>query len=129
LAELERGNGRSRRDDRIYFFECFDEILADQLADFLRADVVSVVVTGTQNVGAENDPAFYFRAESFFSSPAIMIEQIFRIFGAISITDAVEPSEVRGRFGRREKIINGDAVIGVRQTNIDNLRAERLQLF
>ena len=58
-----------------------------------------------------------------------MIEQIFWIFSAISVTDAVKAREIRGRFRGRQKIINGDAIIGVRQTNIDNLRAERLQLL
>src|SRR5439155_13837578 len=105
------------------------EILADEFADFLRADVVGVVVTGAQNVGAENDSAFYFRAETLFSGAAIMIEQILWIFSAVPVTDAVEASEVRGCFRGREEIINSDAVIGMRQTNIDNLRAERLQLL
>src|SRR5205814_8261761 len=126
FAELERRYRRSRRDDRVHFFECFDKVLADEFAHFLSADVVSVVVTGTQYIVAETDPAFYFGAETFLACPAVMIEQIFWIFGAITVSDAVEPGEVRGRFRGREEIINSDAIVGVRQANIDNLRAERL---
>src|SRR5207253_5249567 len=116
-------------DDGAHFFECFDKILSNQLTDFWRADVVGVVITGAQNVGPENNSAFYFRAETFFARPAVMIEQIFWIFGAITVSDAVEAGEVCGRFRGGEEIINGDAVVRVRQTNIDNLRAERLQLL
>src|SRR5205807_4317140 len=74
LAELERGHRRSWRDNRVHFFKGFHEILANQFPDFLGADVVSVVVTGAQNICAEYDSAFYFRAESFLAGATVMIE-------------------------------------------------------
>ena len=51
-----------------------DEILADQLANFLSADVVGVVIARAQNVSAENDSAFYFRPEPFLAGATVMIE-------------------------------------------------------
>src|SRR5205823_13750381 len=95
LAQLERGHRRRWRNQNIYLFESAREILADQLSHLLRAQVVGVVITGAQNVSAENNSAFHFRAETFCASAAIEIENISRIFRAISVTHTVEPRKVR----------------------------------
>src|SRR6266403_3934910 len=89
FAEFERRHRGSRRNQYVHFLERLGKIPADQLADFLRAQIISVVVTGTQNVSAENDAPFHFRAETFVASTAIKIEHVSWIFRSISITNSI----------------------------------------
>ena len=68
----------------VHFFKSVGEIAPDQFPHFLRAQVVGVVVPGTQNVSAENNSAFHFSPESFAARARIVIEEIFRIIGTVS---------------------------------------------
>src|SRR5438128_12079452 len=76
LSEFERCHRRSRRNERIDLFKRLGEILANQLAHFLRAQIISVVITRTQNVGSENDPAFDLLTKTFPACPSVMIAQL-----------------------------------------------------
>ena len=76
LTEFEGRLGRSRRNERIHFLESARKILPDKRPHFLRPHIIGLVIAGAQNIGAENDPAFHFRAETFRPRPAVMIQQV-----------------------------------------------------
>src|SRR5207249_9212539 len=86
LAQFERWHRQSWRNQCVDFLKRLREILADQLTHFLRTQIIRIIITRTQNVGAENDPAFHFRSKTFLARAAIMIEQIFWIFRSIAVT-------------------------------------------
>src|SRR5204863_9863592 len=123
FAQFESWDRRSRRNQRVDFLERLCKILPDQLAHLLRAQIISIVITGAQNVSAENDPAFYFRAETFLSRAAVMIEEIPWMFGPMSVADAIKAGEIRRSLRRCQNVIDCNGVIGVRQRNVDNLCA------
>ena len=64
FADFEGGRGGGWANDRVHFFEGAQEILTDQRADFLGAQIKCIVIPAAQHVGAEDDAAFDFRAES-----------------------------------------------------------------
>ena len=65
FAEFVGGGGGGGGDDDVDFFEGFGEVVADESACFLGLEVVGVVVSGAEDVGAEEDAAFDFGAEAF----------------------------------------------------------------
>src|SRR5881396_76198 len=99
------------------------QILPNQLAHLLRAQIIRIVIAGAQNVSAKNDPAFYFRAETFLSRAAVMIEEISWMFGPMSVAYAIKAGEIRRSLRRCQNVIDCNGVIGVRQRNVDNLCA------
>src|SRR6266542_2333026 len=72
-------------------------------------------IARTQNVGAKNNAPFHFRPETFLASTAIKIQHVSWIFRSISITNAVEASEVCRGFGRSQNVIDRDCVFSSRQ--------------
>src|SRR5205814_4387979 len=113
FAEFERRHRGSRRNQYVHFLERLGKILADQLADFLRAQIISVVVRRTQNVSAENDAPFHFRAETFLAGAAVMIEQIFWVFRPMSVANAIKARQVCRSLGRGQDVINSDGIISL----------------
>src|SRR5438552_12988816 len=111
FAQLKCCYWRSRRDQCVDFFESLSEIAANQLPHLLRAQIICVVITGAQNVSTKNDSAFHFRSKTFLTCAAIKIEHILGIFRAISVTHAVETSEVRGSFRGSNNVINRNRVL------------------
>src|SRR5512145_1491702 len=67
LADAEGGGRCDRRDQRVTDLESFFEILADQRADFLRLEIVRVVIPGRECERAQHDAALGLRAEAFFA--------------------------------------------------------------
>jgi len=57
LTDLERGSGGGGGDDCVDLFEGIEEVLTDEGPGFLGLQVVGVVVSGTEDIGAEDDPA------------------------------------------------------------------------
>src|SRR5206468_10655835 len=102
------------------FLKSLGEILANQLAHFLRAQIISVVITGAQNIGAENNAPFNFLPETFPTSAAIKIEDVVRIFRPISITDAIKPGEVSRSLGRGHNVIDRNRVFSSWQPDFNN---------
>src|SRR4029453_5579377 len=115
FAQRECRYGRSRRDQSIDVFENPREILPNQLAHFLRAQVIGVVITGAQNVSAKNDSPFHFRSETPLTGATVKIEYVFRIFSTVSVTPAIEASEVRGSFSGGNNVVNRDRVFSAGQ--------------
>src|ERR1700757_4574425 len=71
FANLERYYRRGWGDQRVDFFESARKIPPNQFADFLRAQIIRIVITGAQNVSAKNDPAFHFGPETLLSRAAV----------------------------------------------------------
>ena len=129
LAQLESRRGTGRRDDRIHFFKSFVEIARQQCADFLRLQVVGIVIACAQRVGAEHDAPFYFRSESIVAAAPVHIRKRAGVAGAVAIAYAIKSRQVGGSFGSRNDVIRGDCVFGVRQRNRNNLASQAAQLF
>src|SRR5262249_51502157 len=115
FAQLKRRHWRSRRDQCIDFLKRLREIAPNQFPHFLRAQIIGVVITGAQNVRAENNPPFHFRSETFLARAAIEIEHVFRVFCSISVTDPIKASKVRRSLGGGHNVINSDRVFSVRE--------------
>src|SRR6266850_4440682 len=56
--------GTSRSGDHVYFLECLIEVARKQRPNFLRLQVIRVVVAGAQYVGAQHDATLYFHTEA-----------------------------------------------------------------
>ena len=96
-----------------------------ECADFLRPEVIGVVVAAAEDVGAEDDAALDFRAEAFLAGPCHNVEQVCRVRRAMAVADAVKAREIRGGFRCGDDVIDADGVFGVRQGDLDDFRAER----
>src|ERR1700751_5353040 len=75
FAEAKRRRRRSRRDNGIHLLKRIRKIASDQRANFLRAEIVGVVVASGQNVSAEHDSAFHFGTEPALASFLVHLAQ------------------------------------------------------
>src|SRR3569623_496059 len=129
LAGADRRRRRRGREDGIHALgEHVLKVFLDQGADLLRAQIICVVITGREHIGADHDAAADFRAESCRASVLVHLGNGLAI-DARTIAHAVITREVRGRLRGRHDIISRQRVFGVRQRNLDDLRAGRLQPF
>src|SRR5262249_5212643 len=94
FTDLECRGRRCRCDYGVYFLKSIKEIFADERADFLCADVVSIVVAAAQNIGAKDDSPFDFRTETRTACVTVKFGGIFAGH-ACSVTDAVEARQIR----------------------------------
>src|SRR5207249_11493605 len=99
LAQLERRAGRRWRNECFDFLKCAHEILTDELAHLLCTQVIGIVITGTENVGAENNSPFYFRAESFRSRAGVIIKQAAHRLRPMPVAHTIKAREVGRGFG------------------------------
>ena len=114
---LNAGPGRSWRNERFYFLKCVYEILTDELAHFLCTQIIGIVITGTENVSAENNSPFYFRAESF--PPVERNDQTScSLSRPMPVPDSIKAREVGRSFRRRQNIVNADGVFRMWKRNL-----------
>src|SRR5471032_955433 len=94
VAEVPRDGRRDRSHDdvadRVRAVQHRLEILRDQAADFLRFQIVGVVVAVAQHIGADHDAALDFRAEAFGAAFLVHIRQVLVLRGAVAVAHAVE---------------------------------------
>ena len=57
-----------------------------------------------------------------------IFRKLVRLLGPKPVSNAVVAGEVRRRLGRRDDVIDRDAVFGVRQFDIDDLSSERSKI-
>src|SRR3546814_12461541 len=101
LAQLPGQVRRGRAEDHVDLLEGSDEVLLDQAADFLRLEVVGIVVTGGQRVGADHDAPLDLVTEAFGARALVEVGEVDRFFAAIAESDAIEPREIgRGQIRR-----------------------------
>ena len=127
----EEGHGWRRRREQIrnpLLAKQPVEVVGDERAHSLRLGVIGVVVSGTQNVGADDDAPFDLRSEPFAARGPIQRPHV----------DAVTPSaghserrrtapRLADRFGRIDDVVRGDGVRRVRQGDVTHVRAEVAQ--
>ena len=127
VAEPEGDRRRGRRDQRIEALRPERvEIRLDQRPDLLRLQVVGVVVAGRQGVRPEHDPALDLRPEALAAGREVVGEDV-AVAQARPEPDAVVAGEVRRRLGRRDDVVRGQAVVGVRQADLLDRRAGGLE--
>src|SRR5690606_15201784 len=73
LADFPGQVRRGRAEDHVDVLEGADKVVLDQPADLLGLDVVGVVVTGRQCVGADHDAAFDLRTEAFTTRALVQV--------------------------------------------------------
>jgi len=77
-----------------------------------------------------HDSALHFFAEAFGSALAKQLDDIFdRLLGTVTEMHTIVAGQVAAAFAGGDHVVRGDAVFGMRQGNIDQLRAHVLVLF
>ena len=112
FAELERRGGGGRSKNDVDFLEDPFEIPPDQGSGFLSSQIIGVVVTAAQAIGAENATSLDFFAEPFAAALGIDVDCIFRAIAARRVTNAIISGEVGGSFGGGDYVIDGIGKIG-----------------
>ena len=120
LAEPECDRRGGRRDHQVHRCKGRVEILGDARADLLRRAVVGLVVPGRERVGADHDPALDLVAEAVVASLLVHRREV-RARRARPEAHAVVARQVRARLRRRDHVVGGDAVPGVRQLDLLDL--------
>ena len=64
LSQFESNAGRRRRYQTINLFEYFLKLLGDQYPQFLRFEIILIIISGRQSESAQNNPALNFIAKS-----------------------------------------------------------------
>ncbi len=73
--------------------------------------VEGVVVAGRQGVGAEHDAALHLVAEALVAGLLHQLDERRRSRRAVAVADTVVAGQVRGRLGRGDEVVAGEAVL------------------
>ena len=103
------------------------EVALDQRPDLLRLEVERVVVAGRQRVRAEHDPPLDLGAEALAAGREVVGEVVAAAADAVAVADAVVAGEVRRRLRRRDDVVRREAVVRVREADLLDGRAGRLE--
>ena len=120
FAELEGGARRGRAGDDVALLEGCIEVVGDQTANALCLQIVGVVVTVRQHVGADENAALYFFAKTLRTRLGVHVVEVVVFRCAIAITHAVETRQVRAGFGRGDHVVGGDRLADRRQRNFNS---------
>ena len=97
---------------------------ADDRPHLLRLAVVGLVVARRERVGAEHDPALRLVAEAGVARAHVHLAHV-AVADAEAVADAVVAREVRGRLGRGDQVVAGQAVLDrARERRLPHLGAE-----
>ena len=102
--------------------ERLGEIAQDQRADFLRAQVIGVVIAGRQHIRADHDAPPHLGAEAGGARAFIQVAQILAIF-AQAEPNAIITRQVGRRLGGRDDVVRREPVFRVRQRDIHDFGA------
>src|SRR5262245_54208732 len=127
LADAERRRRRRRcQDRRDALGKTVLEVLLDQRAHLLGAQVIGVVIAGREYIGADHDAAAHFRAKPLRASVLVHVDDVLAGFTQ-AVAHAVIAREVGGSLRRGHNVVGRQRVFGVRQRDLDELGAGRLQ--
>src|SRR5437870_2352085 len=70
--------------------ECGRKVARDQAADFLRLQVIGVVVAVREHVSADQDALLHFRAEALGARARVHVDEIRVLLRAVAVAHAVE---------------------------------------
>src|SRR5579872_1512756 len=85
---------RRRTHQYIHLAEGTTEVRSDELPDLLRLEVVSIVVTRGQHVGACHDTTLHLGPESFTARAFVQIHQIARLLATMTESDTIDRKSV-----------------------------------
>ena len=127
VAEPERDRRRGRRDEGIEALRPQRvEVALDQRPDLLRLEVVGVVVAGRQGVRPEHDPALDLGPEAPAAGREVVGQDV-AVAEPRPVADPVVAGQVRRGLGRRHDVVRRQAVVRVRQADLLDGRAGRLE--
>ena len=115
FADFERRCRRCRCCDDIHLLKSGIEIGFDERPHFLRLFVVGILVARAERERAEHNAAFHLLPEPLTARLFIHSEQGWWIFGAVAVAHTVVSRQIRARLRRRDDVIGGDSVFGVRE--------------
>ena len=127
-ARAERGGGGCGGGDHVHVREGPLKVTRDERARLLRLSVIRVVISRRERVRPDHDAPRRLLAEAFAARLEENLPERIGL-GARPIADAVEARQVGRGLRGREDVINGQRVLGVRQADLADVRAERLHLF
>ena len=125
VAQGEGGRRGGRRQDGVDLVPDGVEIHGDAAADLERADVVGVVESGRQDIGADGQAALDLLAEALGAAGLVEVGQAGRPLGAVAEAHAVVAGQVGRGLGRGDDVIGRQGVFGVRQADLDDLGSRR----
>src|SRR6185437_3712330 len=123
-TDLERRGRCGRAHQHVDLIEGAREIRGDELTHLLRLEVVRIVITGRQNIGAGHDPTLHFGTEALAPRALVQVHQVAWIFTSVSETYAIEAREVGGALSGRDDVVSRHRQRQVRQTDLAQLRPE-----
>ena len=129
LAEFPGQVRRGWAEDHVDVLERRDEVVLDQASDLLGLDVVGIVITSRQRVGADHDAPLDLGTEAFATRALVQVLQVFRILAAVAEAHAVETRQVGAGLGRGDHVVGRDGVLHVRQRDVLDGGAELFQLL
>src|SRR5260370_34414730 len=109
LTEFERRGRRRRANNCIELLKASSESLTDQGANLLGPQIVGVIITRAQYVGAQNDATFDLGAETLFSRSAVVVKKTAHLLSAKAVPHSIESGEVRRRFGGGDNIVTNSS--------------------
>src|SRR5271166_1460443 len=124
LADDEGGRWRRRGQDAIDPLERLGEVARYQGAHTLRLQIIGVIVSGRQHVGADQHTAADLSAEPGGARQFVhLVEAV--AFDPQAKSHAVIAREVRRGLGRCDYVIGRERMFGHRQADLDWLGARR----
>lgn len=122
FADLERRSRRGGSDEDVHLLERPVKVLFDQGPDLQRLQVIGVIITGTQGIGAEHDAPLDLRPEAFGPGTLVHRNDV-GAFTAMAEPDAVITTQVGAGFRRGDEVIGGQSILRVRHGYFDQFSA------
>src|SRR5262249_39674528 len=105
------------------------EFFSQERLDFLRFQVVSVVVSSAKNKGSEQDAALHLGAKTLIAGAAIHVGEGLRIRGAEPVANAIKTCEVRRGLGSRDDVVRRHCVLCGGKRDRNDLAPEARQFL
>ena len=98
--------GRHRAGDHITDLEGLLKIVGNHAADFLRLQVIGVVIPMAQHIGANHDATFHLITKPLGAGLQVHVVQVGVLVGPEAKLDAIKTTQVARCFGGRDDVIN-----------------------
>src|ERR1700722_549643 len=129
LADPEGGGRRGWGQNRVdAASEHALEVALDQGADFLRPHIISVVIAGGEDIGADHEAPSHFRPEALGSGLLVKLGDVGPWLSQ-AVAHAVVAREIARGFRRRHYIISRQRVGRVGQADVDHACARGAKPF
>ena len=81
-------------------------------------EVIGVVVSRAERVGAEHDSPLHLGAEALLTGRHVLLDQVVPTAGLEPVARAVVARQIRACLGRRDDVVGGQRHVAVRQTDL-----------